>query len=76
MFPQHMFLSRYKKNIDTFWLKKVSYQELCIFVKPFILADEECAFVNSVDRDEMAHQDLHCFQSCYCFVTEAPICHN
>ena len=42
-FPQHMFLSRNKKNIDTFWLKKVSYQELCIFVKPFILADEECA---------------------------------
>ena len=27
-YPQHMFLSRNKKNIDTFWLKKVPYQEL------------------------------------------------
>ena len=24
-----MFLSRNKKNIDTFWLKKAPYQELC-----------------------------------------------
>ena len=24
-----MFLLRNKKNIDTFWLKKVPYQELC-----------------------------------------------
>ena len=24
-----MFSSRNKKNIDTFWLKKVPYQELC-----------------------------------------------
>ena len=27
-YPQHMFSSRNKKNIDTFWLKKVPYQEL------------------------------------------------
>ena len=27
-YPQHMFLSRNKKNIDTFLLKKVPYQEL------------------------------------------------
>ena len=26
---QHMFSSRNKKNIATFWLKKVPYQELC-----------------------------------------------
>ena len=25
-----MFSLRYKKNIDTFWLKKASYQELCM----------------------------------------------
>ena len=25
-----MFSSRNKKNIDTFWLKKAPYQELCI----------------------------------------------
>ena len=24
------FLSRNKKNIDTFWLKKAPYQELCV----------------------------------------------
>ena len=27
-YPQHMFLSRNKKTIETFWLKKVPYQEL------------------------------------------------
>ena len=27
-YPQPMFLSRNKKNIDTFWLEKVPYQEL------------------------------------------------
>ena len=26
---QHTFLLRNKKNIDTFWLKKAPYQELC-----------------------------------------------
>ena len=30
-YPQHV-LSRYKKNIDTLWLKKVPYQELCLQV--------------------------------------------
>ena len=39
------------------------------------------AFVNSADPDETpynesSHQDLHCFQSCYWFVTEIPICNN
>ena len=29
-YPQHMFSLRNKKNIDTFWLKKAPYQELCI----------------------------------------------
>ena len=29
-YPQHMFSSRNKKNIGTFWLKKVPYQELCL----------------------------------------------
>ena len=29
-YPQHMFSSRNKKNIDTFWLKKAPYQELCL----------------------------------------------
>ena len=28
-YPQYMFLSRIKKNIDTFLLKKAPYQELC-----------------------------------------------
>ena len=36
-YPQHMFSSRNKKNIDTFWLKKAPYQELwlgyCINLK-------------------------------------------
>ena len=27
-YPQHMFSLKNKKNIDTFWLKKVPYQEL------------------------------------------------
>ena len=27
-YTQHMFSSRNKKNIDTFWWKKVPYQEL------------------------------------------------
>ena len=27
-YSQHMFLSRNKKNIETFWLKKALYQEL------------------------------------------------
>ena len=27
-YPQHMFSSSNKKNIDTFWLKKALYQEL------------------------------------------------
>ena len=27
-YPQHMYSSRNKKNIDTFWLKKAPYQEL------------------------------------------------
>ena len=27
-YPQHMFLSRNKKNIATFWLKNAPYQEL------------------------------------------------
>ena len=31
-YPQHMFLLRNKKNIDTFWLKNVPYQELCKFL--------------------------------------------
>ena len=31
-YPQHMFSSRNKKNIDTFWLKKAPYQELCIII--------------------------------------------
>ena len=26
-----MFLSRNKKNRDNFWLKKVPYQDLCLF---------------------------------------------
>ena len=29
-YPQHMSLLRNKKNIDTFWLNKTPYQELCI----------------------------------------------
>ena len=29
MSTHNMFLSRNKKNIDTFWLKKALYQELC-----------------------------------------------
>ena len=28
-YPQLMFSSRNKKNIDTFWWKKEPYQELC-----------------------------------------------
>ena len=28
-YPQHMLLSRNKKNMDTFWWKKAPYQELC-----------------------------------------------
>ena len=28
-YSQHMFSSRNKKNIATFWLKKAPYQELC-----------------------------------------------
>ena len=28
-YPQHTFSSRNKKNINTFWLKKAPYQELC-----------------------------------------------
>ena len=31
-YPQHMFSSRNKKNIDTFWLKKAPYQELWLSV--------------------------------------------
>ena len=31
-YPQHVFLSRNKKNIDRFWLKKAPYQELCVTV--------------------------------------------
>ena len=29
VYSQHMFTSRNKKNIDTFWLEKAPYQELC-----------------------------------------------
>ena len=36
-YPQYMFSCRNKKNIDTFWMKKVPYLELCsILVKQFI----------------------------------------
>ena len=28
-YPQHMFLSRNKKNVAIFWLKNAPYQELC-----------------------------------------------
>ena len=28
-YPKRMFSSRNKKNIETFWLKNASYQELC-----------------------------------------------
>ena len=33
-YQQRMFLSKNKKNIDTFWLKKASYQELCVQICP------------------------------------------
>ena len=29
-YPQHMFSSRNKKTIATFWLEKTPYQELCV----------------------------------------------
>ena len=32
-YPHHMFLSRNKKNIDTFWLEKAPYQELWVHSK-------------------------------------------
>ena len=32
MSTHNMFSSRNKKNIDTFWMKKVPYQELCISI--------------------------------------------
>ena len=30
-YPPHMFLLRLKKNINTFWMKKAFYLELCVF---------------------------------------------
>ena len=32
-YPQHMFLSQNKKNIETSWLKKAPYQELWHMLK-------------------------------------------
>ena len=32
MSTHNMFPSRNKKTIDTFWLKKAPYQELCIII--------------------------------------------
>ena len=48
---------------------------------PVIPADQYKYFVNSADsdetaRDEPSHQDLDCFQFCYWFMTETPICIN
>ena len=34
-YPQHMFLSRNKKNIDTFWLKKSLIKSYELRVNPF-----------------------------------------
>ena len=40
-----MFLSRNKKNIDTFWLKKAPYQELCVTVYLYVFI---LSFINSL----------------------------
>ena len=36
-YPQHKFSSRNMKNIDTFLLKKVPYQELCTVCLTFLV---------------------------------------
>ena len=35
-YPQYMFSLRRKKITDTFWLRKVPYEELCIFLRYFV----------------------------------------
>ena len=35
-YPQHMFLSRNKKNMASFWLKKAPYQELCFSMNAWV----------------------------------------
>ena len=48
-YPQCMFSSRNKKNIDTFWLKKAPYQELCI-QSDLVL---QCLLTESLDTTEL-----------------------
>ena len=45
------------------------------FFNPFSPAEQNSAFANSIDPDEMAHnepshQDLHCLPFCFDFMTE------
>ena len=46
-----MFLSRDKKNIDTFWLKKAPYQELCI---SYNKVSDKITYTNSAAPDQTA----------------------
>ena len=41
-----MFLSRNKKNTDTFWLAKVPYQELCVMGTHYVGLDKSGYQVN------------------------------
>ena len=55
-YPQHIFLSRNKKNIDTFWLKKAPYQELWgkylpyFFMKMYEVHHEKMYLLTCVQR--------------------------
>ena len=59
-YPLQMFLSRNKKNIDTFWLEKMPYQELCM-IRCF--HDLRWLLKSPVDLDRIL-SDLHRPWSC------------
>ena len=55
-YPQHMISSRNKKNIDTFWVKKAPYQDLCKCPKiSYTKVADKIAYANSADPDQCLH---------------------
>ena len=50
-YPQYMFSSRNKKNIDTFWLKKAPYEELCIFASKHLVGTLELSDSSKYPQD-------------------------
>ena len=49
-YPQQMFLSRYKKTINMFWLKKVSYLELYLFLRETEALNVSAHYYQSIGR--------------------------